>query len=105
MGLLTGAVLIVKNLQPAIDKIIDFCKTWDFAINVSKTCYTTFTTAGQRKNYHKNYKLKLTVLDSEIPLDANPTFLGIKLDPKLSFKPHLQDLENKLTSKTSLMNF
>ncbi|RNA12218.1 RNA-directed DNA polymerase from mobile element jockey-like [Brachionus plicatilis] len=86
-----------------IDKIIDFCKTWGFAINVSKTCYTTFTTAGQRQNYHKNYKLKLTVLDSEIPLDANPTFLGIKLDPKLSFKPHLQDLENKLTSKTSLL--
>lgn len=95
--------LIEENLQPAINKIIEFCNTWGFTINVSKTCYTTFTTAGHRKNYHIKYKLKLTILNQDIPIDPFPTFLGIKLDPKLSFKPHLIELENKLTSKTNLI--
>ena len=47
--------------------------------------------------------MKLKIADTEIPIEPNPTFLGIKLDPKLSFKPHLNELENKLTSKTNLI--
>ena len=43
-------------LQIAIDKIVEFCKTWGFSINRGKTCYTTFTTAGLRSNYAIKYK-------------------------------------------------
>ncbi|RNA36806.1 RNA-directed DNA polymerase from mobile element jockey-like, partial [Brachionus plicatilis] len=54
-----------------------FCKTWGFYINTSKTCYTTFTTAGERKNYTTKYKLNLKIVNNAIPMEPNPTFLGI----------------------------
>ena len=37
----------------------------------------------------------------EIKIDPEPTFLGIKLDPKLCFKPHLETLKMKLNSKVN----
>ena len=39
----------------------------------------------------------------KIHLDPHPTFLGIKLDPKLSFKAHLEAIELKIKTKTNLM--
>ncbi|CAF0893140.1 unnamed protein product, partial [Brachionus calyciflorus] len=38
-----------KNLQKAIDNLVQICKTWGFTINSEKTNYTTFTTGGRRK--------------------------------------------------------
>ena len=76
-----------------------------FNINKFKTCHTTFTTAGQRKNYFTKYKLSLKIENQDIPLEPNPTFLGIKLDPKLSFKPHLEQLGKKLIPKTNIKSY
>jgi hypothetical protein len=41
-----------------------------------------------------------------IPLDPFPTFLGIKLNPKLSYKQHLEknrDISGKIMSRTRLI--
>jgi len=92
-----------NQLQNALYKIVEFCKTWGFTINSSKTFYTVFTTAGKRINYSDKYKLNLNITNQQIPLEPNPTFLGIKLDPKICFKPHLQEIEKKLVSKTNLI--
>ncbi|RNA15879.1 RNA-directed DNA polymerase from mobile element jockey-like [Brachionus plicatilis] len=71
-------------LQKAVNRIIEYCKKWGFKINEKKTCYTTFTKAGLRKKYEKRYGMKIKIGNSHIPLDPNPTFLGIKLDPKIN---------------------
>ena len=81
-----------KTLQNAIDKIVEFCKSWNLSINKSKTNYTVFTTGGYRKNYEKKHRIKLYLNGNEIELDPFPTFLGIKLDPKLSFCEHYKSL-------------
>ncbi|RNA17775.1 hypothetical protein BpHYR1_049436 [Brachionus plicatilis] len=78
---------IVVSCFAAVNRITEHCKKWEFKINEKKTCYTTFTKAGLRKNYEKRYGMKIKIGNSHIPLDPNPTFLGIKLDPKgSSFK-------------------
>ncbi|RMZ99165.1 AP-like endonuclease reverse transcriptase [Brachionus plicatilis] len=68
-----------------------------------KTCFTVFTTAGLRKNYNTKCKLDLKINEDNIPQDPNPTFLGIKLGPKLCFKSHLENMEKKLIPKTNLI--
>lgn len=50
---------IQKKLQQAIEIINDFCKAWRLKINMSKTVYCVFTTAGCRINYKNTYKLDL----------------------------------------------
>ncbi|RNA18259.1 RNA-directed DNA polymerase from mobile element jockey-like, partial [Brachionus plicatilis] len=94
---------IQKILQNAVDKIIEYCKKWGFKINENKTCYTTFTKAGHRKNYEKTYGMKIKIGNSQIPIEPNPTFLGIKLDPKIDYKEHLKIINSKQISKINLI--
>ena len=90
-------------LQMAVNRIIEFCNKWGFKINETKTCYTTFTRAGQRKNYNKTYGLNIKIENNQIPLEPNPTFLGIKLDPKLDYKKHLELIKRKQVSKINII--
>ncbi|RNA10565.1 RNA-directed DNA polymerase from mobile element jockey-like [Brachionus plicatilis] len=83
--------IIKKILQSAINKIVEFCEKWGLTINKSKTCYTVFTSTGLRKNYVDKYSIELKVDNELIPLEPNPTFLGIKLDPKLKYAEHLRE--------------
>ncbi|RNA44358.1 RNA-directed DNA polymerase from mobile element jockey-like [Brachionus plicatilis] len=86
-----------------VNRIIEYCKKWGFKINEKKTCYTTFTKAGLRKNYEKRYGMKIKIGNIHIPLDPNPTFLGIKLDPKINYKEHLKIINSKQISKINLI--
>ena len=94
---------LTKTLQIAINQITKFCEDWNFTINKQKTCYIVFTTAGQRVEYSTKYELKLTIDNTQIPLDPKPTFLGITLDPKINFKNHLEKIKNKINSKINLI--
>ena len=94
---------ISKNLQAAIDAIATYCNKWGFSINKSKTTYTIFCTAGKRKNYERTYKMDLQINGSPIPLEPFPTFLGIKLDPKLTYEAHLEHISSKIIARTRLI--
>ena len=83
--------------------IISFCLKWGFKINKSKTCYTIFTTAGQRKNYMYKYAIDLEIENQPIPLEPNPTFLGIELDPKLKYTNHFKEVIKKASKKTNIL--
>jgi hypothetical protein len=72
-------------------------------INVSKTSYTVFTPAGKRKNYERTYKLNIKIKNGQISINPFSTFLGIKLDLKLSYKQHLMHLSEKILSRTRLI--
>ncbi|RNA14238.1 AP-like endonuclease reverse transcriptase [Brachionus plicatilis] len=95
--------IIKKILQSAINKIVEFCEKWGLTINKSKTCYNVFTSAGLRKNYVDKYSIELKVDNELIPLELNPTFLGIKLDPKLKYAEHLREVVKKATPKINIL--
>ena len=95
--------IIQTQLQQATNQIKLFCNTWGLSLNKSKKYYTIFTTAGYRKSYERLYKINLHLDNHKIQLDPHPTFLGIKLDPKLSFKAYLDSSETKITAKINLM--
>ena len=90
-------------LQETIDNVLAFCTNWGLSLNKSKTVYTVFTTAGHRESYERINKLKLTICNQLIPIDPYPKFLGIHLDPKLSFTHHFDYLPKRVNFKINLL--
>jgi hypothetical protein len=62
-----------------------------------------FTTTGRRSNYERTYKLKLHIDNASVPMKPSPVFLGIKLNPKLSYKSHLEHITAKIMNRTILI--
>ncbi|KAK3751500.1 hypothetical protein RRG08_030525 [Elysia crispata] len=55
-------------------------------------------------NAYKNRGVARLQLDGEkIEIPDKPTFLGVTLDPRLTWKPHLETVENKSIRRLSLM--
>ena len=77
-------------LQDAINIIVKFFKTWCLNININKTSYTIFTTAGYRKSYERLYSISLYINSVQIALEPFPKFLGVTFDPKIAFCKSLQ---------------
>ena len=71
--------------------------------NKNKSLYTIFTTAGFRKNYKRTYGINLRIHDNLIPLEPFPRLLRIYLDPKLSYKKHLENIESRIQSRHKLI--
>ena len=87
---------IESNLQLYINKISYFYDQWGLLLNKKKTFLTVFCSAGVITNYYRKYHLNVHLKETIIPLEPYPTFLGITLDPKLSFKKHLESIELKI---------
>jgi len=87
---------IQKQLNKAIKEVGTFFDRWCLVPNADKTVYSIFTTAGKRETYEKIYSIDLELNSKKIKLEANPKFLGIKLDPKMSFKKHTEELEKNV---------
>jgi len=94
--------IIETKLQTAINAIEAFSNRWGLILSKKKTFYTVFCTAGLRANYYRTYNLNLRLDGTWLPLDPHPTFLGITLDPKLTFTKHLEILETKMAKKSYL---
>lgn len=94
---------IEAKLQQDINKILEFCQTWCLKINVNKTSYRVFTNAGKRKNYEYLYSINLIYDKIQINIDANPKFLGITFDPKLSFKEHIDSISTRIFNRFNIL--
>ena len=50
-----------------------------------------------------NLIIWLKTNDQEIPHEENPTYLGIRFDRRMTWKPHIQEMEKRATRRFSLM--
>ena len=71
-------------------------------INLEKSCYMQFSPHKQQETLNDQYSLKLgdTVLDRV----AETKFLGVVIDEKLTWQPHIKALSKKLASCTGCLN-
>ena len=81
-------------MQQAMDSISKWAKDWLVEINRTKTESTCFSLATSKEEW----TLKLDGAD--IPKQDTPTYLGVKLDTRMTWSPHLSDIEKKATKKT-----
>lgn len=78
-----------NNLQDYLNKIENWLINWKIKINASKSSVVIFT----KRRPQEPFELKL--FDVVIPNQKETTYLGILLDHRLSFKPHM----NKIAAK------
>ena len=88
-----------RQLNKALATLSTYCELWKLQINTSKTVYTIFTLSP----VHIKTTLHLKVQNTTIQRDNNPSYLGIRLDPKLNFKTHFDDIATKVAKRLNLL--
>ena len=91
-------VTIERKMQQCINKILKWTMKNGFKISRNKTKCMHFCQIRKMHN-----QPTLTLNGSEIPITQQYKFLGITLDPKLSFIPHIKELRIKCNKTIQLL--
>ena len=91
-------VTIERKMQQCINKILKWTMKNGFKISSNKTKCMHFCQIPKMHN-----QPTLTLNGSEIPITLKYKFLGITLDPKLSFIPHIKQLRIKCNQTIQLL--
>ena len=91
-------VTIERKMQQCINKILKWTMKNGFKISCSKTKCMHFYQIHKMHN-----QPTLTSNHSKIPITQQYKFLGITLDPKLSFTPHIKQLRIKCNQTIELL--
>jgi ribonuclease HI len=83
--------------QEALNITSKWAKDWCVTINSLKTVSTCFSLSTSKEN------IKLTINKEEIPHEDTPTYLGVKLDKRLTWGAHIQEMERRATRRLSVM--
>ena len=84
-------------LQPCLDTVDAWLQRWKVTPSVAKCTATLFSLDPQESGGRVKPHLKLR--GEELPYARNPTFLGVKFDPQLTFADHVADLKKKMSRR------
>ena len=85
------------RMQDALNNTSKWADDWCVTINSLKTVATCFSLSN------KSEKIQLKIKNRKVPMDDTPTYLGIKLDKRLTWNPQIQEMEKRATNRLSLM--
>ena len=85
------------RIQEAISGISKWTLDWGLEIHTSKTNSTLFSLSTSKE------QIKLRLKDEIVPTTDTPTFLGVKLDTRLTWKPQIEKMERSSLQKLALM--
>lgn len=88
-------ISVVNRELKVIKKWMDINK---LSLNIEKTKAITF------RNVKRNEDLQITIDDVQIEKVSEIKFLGIKIDNKLSWKPHIRYIKSKISRCLSVIN-
>ena len=88
-----------RRLNRSLTMLSTYCELWKLKINCRKTVYSIFTLSPVVSKKH----LHLKVQDTDIEKDENPCYLGVRLDARLTFKPHIEDISRKVSTRLNLL--
>ena len=88
-----------NELNQALMTISTYCELWKLKVNSRKTVYTIFTLSPTVAHA----KLQLQVQDQNIEKEETPTYLGVRLDTRLTLKPHFDDIATKVSKRLNLL--
>ena len=85
------------RIQEAVNKVEQWTNDWGLQISGMKTQATVFSLSTSKE------KVAIKLGDKTLPQVETPTFLGVKLDTRLSWKPHIEDMEKKGIKKLAVL--
>ena len=77
-----------KYIQPFLHKVFSWTKQNNLTLNPDKTTCTLFT--PDPAEYNSNLDLKIN--NNALRMATHPKFLGLTLDPKLTYSTHLHNI-------------
>ena len=78
----------------------EYLQTWRLKFSHTKTVAAAF----HLHNREAKRKLKVCNTGRTLPFCQVPTYLGVKLDRSLTYRPHLEALRKKLCARVSLLS-
>ena len=90
------------RLQPALDAISCWVKTWKVQPSPTKCVMSCFTL--DPKECHGKVKPDLSFFDQPLGFEEAPTFLGLKLDGQLTFAAHISALKEKMAKRRACLS-
>ena len=87
----------VHRIQNTINEVCSWTERWALQLNTTKTVSTLFTLSTAKE------KVSLRLNNQPVPQVETPTFLGVTLDTRLTWKPHLEAVEAKAIRKLAIM--
>ena len=92
-----------KNANTILELVKNYMSSNKLHINIDKSCYMYFTRQkSQDNNAYENIEIKIG--KNVLTQVAETKFLGVVIDDKLSWAPHLKQLRKKLVSCTGSLN-
>lgn len=85
----------VKVLQKMIQKLEDYCKTWNVEVNLDKSEIMVFRKGGRLSSKEKWY-----FNSQEIKIVSEYCYLGVWLTPKMVFTKHIE--QRNIAAKNSI---
>ena len=85
------------RIQEAVNKVDQWTNDWGLQISEVKTQATVFSLSTSKEKVAKKFG------DKTLPQVETPTFLEVKLDTRLSWKPHIEDMEKKGIKKLAVL--
>ena len=85
------------GLQSTLNNLFAWSNSWGLKINTTKTTYTVFSLSP------KPQKARLTIRGHRLQEEPNPTYLGVKFDPRLTWNVHTEQCRNKGLHRTALL--
>ena len=73
-------------------------------VNLEKSCYMYFNNTRKTENTERLNKFVLNISNTTLPQVENTKFLGVIIDNKLTWQPHLISLVKKLSCCTGRLN-
>ena len=87
------------HLQRYISQLDQWFQAKQLQLSPTKSTVTLFTTSAKERAIHPKIKLANQIL----PLEPHPTVLGVKLDPLLCFKQHMETVKLKATKRMHVL--
>ena len=85
------------RMQMTMDRIANWADEWLVTINRKKTEATIFSLSPNKET------VNLKIHGEIIPQQETPTYLGVKLDRRLTWAPQIANMEKKAIKKMSVM--
>ena len=86
-----------ERLQMTLDELSKWTEEWGMKVNANKTTYTIFSLSTKRK------EIKLTLYGKQLIEDQAPKYLGVKFDPRLTWKLQTDDCQRKGMQRMQLL--
>ena len=76
-----------------------YCEEWKLKVNTTKTVYTIFSISPKVSKEEPKLQIAGNILKKE----ENPTYLGIKLDTRLTLSEHMKDVKKKAENRFNIV--